>query len=164
MQGSSGSGIAVVGGEDRIGTAIVQGNQAQLDLRTNTADGIVCEDGVTGNTATCTFEDNVDTSANALLSRSVRAADRVGTLTRPVTAVLVERLNAQIVRLQEREQALRIRAESITDVQLQKRLRQLCDKLSALQVKLAARRDGRSPWEEHLSIDSEPVPQRSTRS
>ena len=83
----------------------------------------------------------------------MNAADDVRTVTRPVTAALVQRLNAQITRLQDREQTLRTRADTSQDPGLRQQLHTLCDKLSALQLKLAARRDGRSPWEEHLSID-----------
>ncbi len=94
------------------------GNVAVQGLQTNTADGFVCVDGIAGNTATCTFQGNIDTSANSLLS-SIATADDVSTVTRPVTAALVKRLNAQIARLQEQEQALRVRAESIDNEQLQ---------------------------------------------
>ncbi len=152
VQDSLFAGLAVYGGSEDTNGAVV-GNVAVQDLRTNTADGIVCADGITGNTATCTFEGNIDTSANALLFSSVNAADDVRTVTRPVTAALVQQLNTQITRLQEQEQALRTRVETIQDPGLRQQLHKLCDKLSALQLKLAARRDGRSPWEEHVSID-----------
>ena len=45
-----------------------------------------------------------------------------------------------------KEQQLRKRAETITDERLRNRLHRLCDRLAALQDKLAARMAGKSPY------------------
>ncbi len=147
VQNSGGTGIAVVAGLLVVGTDVT-GNVAREDLIGNTADGLTCEDGLAGNTAECTLQNNTDTT-NSSLSHP----NRLSAVQQSVSPVLTQLLTRQIERLEQKDAELRTRAAQIDDDRLRQRLLGLCDKLEALRDKLAARRDGRSPWEEHVSID-----------
>ena len=147
VQNSGGTGIAVVAGLLVVGTDVT-GNVAREDLIGNTADGLTCEDGPAGNTAECTLQNNTDTT-NSSLSHP----NRLSAVQQSVSPVLTQLLTRQIERLEQKDAELRTRAAQIDDDRLRQRLLGLCDKLEALRDKLAARRDGRSPWEEHVSID-----------
>ena len=140
--GNGANGIRVSGGTGR---GEVFGNAVREAIISNTADGFLCEDGIAGNTAKCTCSDNVDTTG-ALLDEECNIAKGQPTSAAqtPVSQALTKRLSAHRERVVLREQQIRERAETITDERLRKRLHRLCDRLEALQDKLAARMAGKS--------------------
>jgi hypothetical protein len=136
--GSLEVGIAAFGGVADPGAEVV-GNRVQQNIVSNTADGFLCQDGIAGNTAECTFADNTDTSGGSATQQSL-------TKHTPIPLALVQRLTVHRERVALKEQQLRERAAITTDEWLRNRLQRLCDYLEARQDKLAARMAGKSPY------------------
>ena len=133
-----GSGIAVFGGlDDRLGE--VSGNVAELELVGNSADSVVCEDGLVGNTAACIFSN--DTSLSAHPAHPAHPAH----LVQHDFLRKVQRLASHRAKIARKEQQLRERVAKMQsqagqkDQRIRQRLVRLCDRLEALQDKLTAR-------------------------
>lgn len=135
VQGSGIDGIAVFGGLDNT-SGVVAKNRAQQNITNNTADGIRCEAGIAGNTATCTIADNTVTSAVlAAQSKGQDGTQPSGLRPFPASDHALPLSEASSKRLDAKVQLLRERAQHITDARVRARLQGFANRLEAMKGK-----------------------------
>jgi hypothetical protein len=128
-------GIAVFGGIDNTSGPVAE-NRVQQNITNNTADGIHCEAGLVGNTATCTIADNTVTSAVlAVQSKGQDGTPQSDLGSSPVLGHSLPLSEASRKRLNAKVQQLRERARRITDARVQTRLQRFADRLETLRGK-----------------------------
>jgi len=133
VQGSVQDGIAVFGGFDNSSGTVI-GNRAVQDIINNTADGIRCQDGIAGNTATCTQSGNIITA-----SVETTPVSRVGEgqHSQASPAVVQDtpalRLAVHSRPLAAKTEQLRQRAQMMQDNRMRTKLLGFADRLDAIQ-------------------------------
>jgi len=135
VQGSGLEGIAVFGGMDNSSGTVTE-NRAQQTITTNTADGIRCEAGLAGNTATCTIANNTVTAAVLAGQREIQdRAQTNGSRPFPLSDRRLPLSKASGKRLDAKVQQLRERAQQITDTRVRARLQGFASRLEAMKGK-----------------------------
>lgn len=133
---SDSSDISVFGAVKNNPAAALTENQVLADIIGNTAQRILCEDHVPGNTAKCTCRDNTTqckTTASAASLGEPRSPSA------PASARLIQQLTGHQSRVMAREQEFREKAKQTTDPQLGVQYLEIADRLRSLNERLTAR-------------------------
>ena len=138
VESSQDTGIVGFGGFDD-SRGEISGNLVQQDIINNTADGLVCDANIPGNTANCTFTNNTDTSQGTPSTAQPEDAKKRlarGRIQAP-TKALARQLQVHAANAAAQEARLKALAEAVSDEQLRQRLLDVGERLRYLQTRMS---------------------------